>query len=246
MSFPRVSPSPLRVVGLAGLALGLAPPVSAAAAQARPGVEVANFDSLETIPNTFSPRSGPPGTVVTLHVGDLPIAAPLRVGVGSRYGFEEVGWVMSDDSGAFTFDLVIPASASLDVASFLIVFDPYFRPIGLTDPFHVTGPDGTLRRNGRITGVDGPCPLLRAADGMRYALVGALGDVTEEREVSVRGTLTDPCDGHPTIAVSHVTSQDRRREPAVRRVSGPASTRSRPRSRSAPTGSATPGSSPPR
>lgn len=203
---------PRHLAGVVVTVLSLAFSMGAGAAGQQRTPEVGAFDSLETLPSSFSPRTGPRGTSVTLSVQDLPVAAPLRVGVGSRFGFEEVGWVMSDNDGTFTFELTIPAGARLDVANYLIVFDPYFRPIGITEPFHVTDADGMIHRRGTLIGLGTPCLSLLASDGMRYALFGNVGSPTDSAEVAVAGTISDrsPCSGRTAIEVSSIGDGNRR------------------------------------
>ncbi len=177
-------------------------------AQARRDVAAARLDSLGPRFDRFAPRSGSPGTIVTLRVDDLPVEAPLRIGVGALHlGFEEVGWVMSDEDGAFIFVLEIPAWASHERAHFFIVFDPYFAPIAVSTAFHVTGPNGLVRRTGRVTGIGGACPALAAADGVTYSLGGDLSPVADQDSVVVEGTFgLVGCSGRPAIVVSRLST----------------------------------------
>ncbi len=158
----------------------------------RVAVEEGRVTTLGRGLKSFSPRSGPPGTLVTLHAEDMPIRAPLRIGVGAlRLGFEEVGWILSDEEGKFTFELEIPTWARYDLTHVFIVFDPYFNPIALSEVFHVTSPEGTVRREGRIAGDEDGCPTLEGADQVSYALAGDVSGHDVGAEVEVEGTIAE-------------------------------------------------------
>jgi hypothetical protein len=139
---------------------------------------------------SFSPKIGPPGTTVTLQAEDLPIRAPLRVGVGAlRLGFEEAGWILSGEEGEFTFELKIPSWATHEMSLFFIVFDPYFNPLALSEAFHVTNPSGTVLRRGQIVRDDKNCPTLHGSDRVPYALIGNIEEFKTETTVVVEGKL---------------------------------------------------------
>lgn len=139
---------------------------------------------------SFSPKIGPPGTTVTLQAEDLPIRAPLRVGVGAlRLGFEEAGWILSGEEGEFTFELKIPSWATHEMPLFFIAFDPYFNPLALSEAFHVTGPDGTVLRRGQIVRDDKNCPTLHGPDRVPYVLIGNIEKIEADTTVIVEGKL---------------------------------------------------------
>ena len=92
--------------------------------------------------------------------------------------------------------------------SFIVAFDAIFAPIGLSDPFHVTRPDGTLQRTGLITEEGVECLAMRDEDEFLYTLVGNLdglsvGDpvVVEARYVEVstcqQGTTLEVIESRP-------------------------------------------------
>ena len=83
-----------------------------------------------------------------------------------------------------------------------------FRSIGLSDPFHVTRPDGTLQRTGRITDEGVECLAMRDGDDFLYTLVGnteglSAGDlvVVEARYVEMsicqQGTTLEVIESRP-------------------------------------------------
>ncbi len=194
------------VVVILALAFGFAASPSAQEDR-RVGVEEDSLETLGRQLKSFSPRLGPPGTVVTLQAGDLPIRAPLRVGVGAlRLGFEEAGWILSGEDGEFTFELEIPSWATHDMSLFFIAFDPYFKPLALSQVFHVTGPEGTVLRHGRIARDDGGCPTLNGPDRLPYALVGDVDELEPGTEVTVEGRIAERsvCGERTTIHVVRV------------------------------------------
>jgi len=154
-------------------------------------VSAATLESLGAGLATFSPHSGPPGTTVHLQVRDMPALAPLRIGVGALHvGFEEAGWILSNDEGELTIDVVIPPWGRSDVVHLFIVFDPYFNPIALTDVFHVTTPDGLVQRTGRVAN-DAGCFTLRGTDGVTYGLRGDVSQVAVGTRLEVEGRIVE-------------------------------------------------------
>ncbi len=70
--------------------LGLAASQKATAQErGRVGVSETSLDSIARQVEFMSPRSGPPGTVVTLRSTNMPALTPVRIGVRAlRFGFE--------------------------------------------------------------------------------------------------------------------------------------------------------------
>ena len=140
----------------------------------------------------ISPMSGPSGTVVTLETGGLPAITPVRIGIGAaRAGFEEIGQLMTTETGELTTTVEVPAWAERDRTHIFIVFDFYFRPLALSAPFHVTGSDGTVLRAGRLTSEGIECPALRTDDGELYTLSGDTSAFEVGDEVIVEGTIAE-------------------------------------------------------
>ena len=137
----------------------------------------------------IEPRSGPSGTVVRVNTQDMPVITPIRVGIGAaQAGFEAFQELMTGDEGEFDVTVTVPEWASWDRVHVFIVFDIYFRPIALSDAFHVTNEDGMVRRTGRVTHRDDGCSILRDIDGVQYALVGdgvAVADLEADATVTL-------------------------------------------------------------
>lgn len=157
----------------------------------RQALREAQLDSIMRRVEVMVPKSGAPGTTVTLRSGGMPALTPLRIGVGAvRFGFEEVGQVLTDQKGEFSLAVAVPSWARRDLTHRFIVFDFYFVPIALSDVFYVTGPDGTLVRAGEVV-TGGRCPVLRGEDGLLYALTGDLRGVETRKRLVVEGRLAD-------------------------------------------------------
>lgn len=180
---------------LAVLALVLAPllaPGGARAQSVAPGD--VDIGTIARRIGTVTPKSGAPGTRVRVAAVDMPVITPIRVGIGApQAGFEAFEELLTGDEGEFDVTVTVPEWASWDRVHLFIVFDIYFRPIALSDAFHVTNEDGLVRRSGQVR--DGPdgCRILRDIDGVDYALTGegaaALTDVRADRRVTVDARL---------------------------------------------------------
>ncbi len=165
---------------------------AAAQEPGRVAVADAALDSLARRIESMSPRSGPPGTVVTLRSTNMPAITPVRIGVGAlRFGFEEVAQVMTSNRGVLSTTVEVPEWAQRDLIHRFIVFDFYFNPIALSDIFHVTDADGMVQRQGQLTAEGVECRALRGDDGVLYTLTGSLAEFKAGDEVIVEGTLPE-------------------------------------------------------
>lgn len=176
------------------LAFTLAVPAASLHAQTlgRGDVDIGNIERrIELI----DPRSGPPGTVVRVNTEDMPVITPIRVGIGAaQAGFEAFQELLTGQEGEFDVTVEVPHWASWDRVHLFIVFDIYFRPIALSDAFHVTDERGMVRRTGRVDHRADGCSVLRDIDGVQYALVSggdALGSIEEGTTVSLEGRILD-------------------------------------------------------
>lgn len=129
---------------------------------------------------------GPPGTEVTVYTENLPIQAAVHLGVGAtRTGFEALFTAEQGMWGEVSGTIIIPENAPVDRAVLLVAFDAIFAPIGLSEPFHVTRPDGTLSRTGQVTDEGVECLAFRDGDGYLYTLVGDTDGLQPGDEVVV-------------------------------------------------------------
>ncbi len=157
-------------IGLAIAASGVLPVSAEAQRRVSP-------DSLRQI-QQVAPMHGPPGTEVVIYTENLPIQAKVHLGVGAtRTGFEALHEAEQAMWGEVSGTITIPETAPWDRAVLLVAFDAIFAPIGLSEPFHVTRPDGILQRTGRITDEGVECLAMRDGDDFLYTLIGEVGDL---------------------------------------------------------------------
>ena len=172
-----------RLTFMAFIALGLMGYGAAAAEAQSVAASDVDMGNIERRIELIDPKSGPPGTVVRVNTEDMPVITPIRVGIGAaRVGFEAFQELMTGNEGEFDVTVTVPDWASWERVHVFIVFDIYFRPIALSDAFHVTNQDGLVRRIGRVTHRDDGCSILLDIDGVRYALVGDDGLVPNIQE----------------------------------------------------------------
>lgn len=135
---------------------------------------------------------GPPGTEVTVYTENLPIQAAVHLGVGAtRTGFEALFTAEQGMWGEVSGTITIPETAPVDRAVLLVAFDAIFAPIGLSEPFHVTRPDGTLRRVGEVTDEGVECLAFRDGDGYLYTLIGDTDGLAPGDEILVEARYVE-------------------------------------------------------
>lgn len=202
---------PIRVLTHLALPLSLlgAGP-SLAQERIRQAVPEARLDSIVRRVQSMEPRSGPPGTRVALRTGGMPALTPLRIGMGAvRFGFEEIGQVLTNERGELSLEVMVPAWAKRDLTHRFIVFDFYFVPIALTDVFHVTDADGVLAREGVLLNARPSCAVLRADDGLTYGLAGDVPALKAGSRVLVEGRIaaSATCAQPTTITITRVAAR---------------------------------------
>ncbi len=163
-------------------------------------------DSIRHI-QSMEPRSGPPGTEVTVYTENLPLQAKIVVGVGAiGTGFEELAQTVQGEFGEVGASVTVPEAATWDRPLVFIMFNGNFAPTGLSDPFHVTSPDGLIQRVGQITDEGDGCIAMRDRDGYFYTLTGDLGGAKTGDDVIVEGTYAESgaCPQGETIRVVRI------------------------------------------
>ncbi|NNM31672.1 MAG: hypothetical protein HKO53_01315 [Gemmatimonadetes bacterium] len=202
-SSPHAS-RPRRTRGALTLALGLvlATPGLVQAQAHRTAIAV---DSLRKI-QEIEPRSGPAGSRVTVYTENLPLQGKVVLGVGAiNAGFEVLGEADQGALGEVDGSIRIPASATWDRALVLITLNGNFAPTALSDPFHVTSPEGLILRVGQVTDEGEGCLGFRDSDGYFYSLTGSHGDLSVGDYVEMVGRF-DPEGGCPLGETLDVTS----------------------------------------
>lgn len=119
------------------------------------------------------PTSGAPGSEVAVKSGSMPAITPIRIGFGATTGFEALDMILTSEAGEFSTRAVVPEWASWDRAYRFIVFDVYFRPIALSEPFYATSKEGLVYREGRINRSSASCVTITQINGEVHALTGA-------------------------------------------------------------------------
>jgi hypothetical protein len=138
----------------------------------------------------------------------MPLQAKIVVGVGAmRHGFEEIGDAEQQEFGEVSATVVIPHAVPSDRPVYLILFNGVFSPIGISQPFHVTSPDGLVQRTGVIAAASGRCVTLADQDDISYGLSGDVGRARAGEEVVVEGRYSEAttCGDGGTIEVVRLT-----------------------------------------
>lgn len=178
-------------------------------AQAHPNPAV--YDSARRI-QEMEPRSGPPGTEISIYTENLPLQGRVVLGMGAvGEGFEALGEAQQEEWGEVGGTIIVPDYATWDRALVVIIFNGNFAPTGLSDPFHVTDENGLIRRSGWITQEgEGDCVVMRDQDGYFYTLAGDLADGLTDAEpgtaVTVEGRFIakDRCPRGETIEIERL------------------------------------------
>ena len=197
---------PQGIAWILGLALGLAVLVLATPdqVQAQAHRTAIPVDSLRKI-QEIAPRSGPPGSRVTVYTENLPLQGRVVLGVGAIHaGFEVLGEAEQGALGEVDGSVRIPASATWDRALVLLTLNGNFAPTALSDPFHVTNPEGLIHRVGEITDEGEGCLGFRDADGYFYSLAGTADGLTVGDYVELEGRFDPegPCPSGETLEVT--------------------------------------------
>ena len=166
------------------------------------------LDPVHARAPVFSPRSGPVGTDVTVETSDLPAVTPVYLGIGAtRSSFEVLSELVTDEYGEMSEVIQIPSWATTDRTHFFVLVDVYFRPLAVSEAFHVTEPDGTVTRRGEVTDRGVECLTLREDESDElYSLTGATEGLTAGDSIVVVGTIAEAsiCMQGTTLQVTRV------------------------------------------
>ena len=134
--------------------------------------------------------------------GSMPAITPIRLGFGATTGFEALEMILTSEAGEFSTKALVPEWASWDRAYRFIVFDVYFRPIALSDPFYATSKEGLVYREGRVNRPSASCVTITQLNGEVHALAGA--DTAQLRtgaSAGIEGTIVGPTTCSPGILI---------------------------------------------
>jgi len=151
-------------------------------------------NSVQLRAPVFSPRSGDPGTKVTVDTSDLPALTPVYLGLGAtRSSFEVLVELVTDEAGRMSSVVSVPSWATTDRAHYFVLVDVYFRPLAVSEAFHVTDQQGSVTRRGRITDESDDCVTMQEEGETEelYILLGDTKGLTVGDEIVVKGTLSD-------------------------------------------------------
>ena len=166
------------------------------------------LDPLHTRAPVFTPQSGPSGTEVTVETHNLPALTPVNLGFGAaRSSFEVLTQLVTDEHGEMSEVVQIPSWATTDRTHYFVLVDVYFRPLAVSEAFHVTTSAGTLTRRGEITDEAGGCLVLHENESDElYSLAGTTEGLQPGDSVVVEGSLTatSECIQGTTIEVTRV------------------------------------------
>ena len=172
------------------------------------------LDPVHTRAPVFFPGSGAPGTEVSVETRDLPALTPVYLGMGAtRSSFEVLSQLVTSELGEMSAVIEVPDWATADRTHYFVLVDVYFRPLAVSAAFHVTEPDGTLRRRGAIAdGAAGCLTLREAGEGQEqlYVLTGNVQNLAMGDEVLVEATLAESpgCGQGTALQVTRVERLD--------------------------------------
>lgn len=149
-------------------------------------IQVAPVQQIKPIVN---PRGAPVDAEVTLTVIGAEPGMALRIGFGSFGQYELIGREQANADGSFSGTFKVPYWAERDRVHFFFLSFGNQQPRALSDPFHVTSPDGTARVVGTIAPDSMGCIALQGPDQTRYALEGPISGWSAGSRVLVIGTV---------------------------------------------------------
>ena len=154
-----------------------------------------------------SPRAAAPGAEVAVQWTALAPDSTIMIGFGGLgSGYEIVGESPTDANGDFSVAVPVPSWAESGGTHFFFVGYTDGQPVGISDVFHVTDTDGTLRLEGRITDEGVECTAMRSENDDLYTLTGDIGALSPGDSVVVEGTIAEMsvCQQGLTIAVTEI------------------------------------------
>jgi hypothetical protein len=153
----------------------------------------------------LSPRAAAVGDPVQVSMGDLPPGTVILVGFGGIGTPHEIlTETRVDGQGRFSVSVEIPEWAELNQNHFFYMAFSDQRPRVFSDPFVVTGADGSIRVAGEITAEAGACVVLRGSNDALFSLVGNVGTPAPGSRVVVEGKVVEgsACGEGVTIQVT--------------------------------------------
>jgi len=149
-----------------------------------------------------TPRSGPPGSAVTVRASGFPPGERVLIGRGPHASeYELQRHAEADHQGRVRVDSQIPPYAEPGDRWVFVAKAPGSREEAVSGTFRVVAASsppadddddedtGQITVSGRITGEGVECPTMRARNGKTYSLTGAdFGDYEEGDRITVTGS----------------------------------------------------------
>ena len=142
---------------------------------------------------TLGSHAGAPGDEVRVGGRGFPAGAELDLGFGPPESeYEVLRTVTADARGEVDVAAAVPPWAERGRTYLFVLAAPRNDPRAVSEPFHVTGADGTVTVEGEITDEGVECLAMRGRDGTLYTLAG--GDtegLSPGDAVTVEGTVAE-------------------------------------------------------
>jgi hypothetical protein len=151
-----------------------------------------------------TPRGGVAGTEVQVRMTRLPPNTGILIGFGGIGSPHEIlSQTESDADGVISVTVKVPAWVERNTHYLFYWAFADQRPRTFSDAFLVTGPDGIVRVEGRITDEGGACTAMRGAHDALFTLTGNTGTVATGDRVVVEATVAEAstCRQGTTLAV---------------------------------------------
>ena len=119
----------------------------------------------QKLPLSITPRGGAIGSKVSLEATGLPPQSNLLIAFANLQSYQLMQRVTTDDEGYFTTTQEVPPWAIVGGVHYLFASFSDERPLALSEGFHVTTADGTVRVRGKIGDQAEGCVELRNSGG---------------------------------------------------------------------------------
>jgi hypothetical protein len=136
------------------------------------------------------PRGGPPGTEVVVTMAGLEPFQTVRIGFGSLSQYEVIGRGDADSGGLLLQSLTVPSWGERDRPHYFVASFGNRIPRVLSEPFHVTDPNGVARIYGTVT-EGSSCLSVEGPEKTLYTLEGDTGLWSPGQRVLVIGTIAE-------------------------------------------------------
>jgi hypothetical protein len=152
----------------------------------------------------IDPPAGPIGSEVELWMDGLQRETRFYIGFGTVQEHSILTGVDTDADGVLATAVSIPSGAQVSRSHYFFVADANQLPLSVSQAFLVTDDAGFAEIRGDVAAVEGECIILIGFEDERYALEGALADLSVGDRITVRGRVLPQggsCEGGLGLAV---------------------------------------------